>query len=198
MRRSLICILALLLATAASAQMTDKDKLARALDYFQGNKWHEALLLLEPLDKEYDLNARYRAYMGICYYHEWQYDKATQYLDSVMADVVVYSPQERSSYYYADAESHFQLGQYARAIPLYRLNLQVCQPNEQGEQHFKIAMAHLQLQQYAEALDEFLLSQDCYLAHPVPESKARLAQIKHMATGIRRQLSNGKDTTPKV
>lgn len=184
----LSALLCLLCAFPARAQLTDQQRLARALDYFQGNKFHEALLLFEPLDRKYALNARYRAYMGVCYYHDWEYEKATQYLDSVMADIVVYAPLERSVYYYANAESHFQLGLYAQAIPLYRMNLLVCHDYEQGEQHFKLALCHLQLRQDREALSELEEAEQCYNKYDLPEKKARLAQINNMIAGLRAEL----------
>lgn len=186
--RLLSLFIALLAALPLRAQLSDKDLLARALDYFQSQKYHEALLIFEPLDQKYELNARYRAYMGLCYYEEWKYDKATEYLDSVMADIVVYSPQERTTYYYADAESHFLQGRYSSAIPLYKMALLVCSNIEQGEQHFKLALCHLQLEQLQDALNQLKEAKECYEKFPVPDSKARLAQIGHMIGGIKKQL----------
>ena len=53
------------------AQGPDKsEQLGMALEYFSSAKYHEALILFERLDKEYKLNPRYHAYMGICYYYE--------------------------------------------------------------------------------------------------------------------------------
>lgn len=80
-----------------------------ALEYFSSGKYHEALLLFQKLDKNYKLNARFRAYIGVCYYHEWDYKKAVEYLDETIPQLEALAPHERNVYYYADAESHFIL-----------------------------------------------------------------------------------------
>ena len=95
----------------------DAEQLGRAMEYFSSGKYHEALLLFQKLDDEYELNPRFKAYLGVCYYYEWNYEKATAYLDSVITKLDVYAPHERSFYYFADAESHFNLGHYRKCIP---------------------------------------------------------------------------------
>ena len=97
----------------------DTERLGRAIDYFQSGKYHEALLIFEELDEEYDLNPRYHAYMGICYYHEWSYPEACKYLDEAIPQLEGFAPHERSVYYFTDGESHFQLQQYHEAIPYF-------------------------------------------------------------------------------
>ena len=101
----------------------DSEMLERALDYFAGEKYHEALLLLNRLDKKYNLNPRFRAYIGVCYFHEADYKEACRYLDDTMSRLEVYSPGERSVYYNVAAESHFMLNEYEKAIPLYEKKL---------------------------------------------------------------------------
>ena len=39
------------------------EALGRALEYFQSQKYHEALLIFQRLDQSYKLNARYKAYL---------------------------------------------------------------------------------------------------------------------------------------
>ena len=46
-----------------------------------------------------------------------------------------YAPHERSFYYFADAESHFNLGHYKQCIPLYEKQLELCYDNEKGEKY---------------------------------------------------------------
>ena len=53
------------LATSTT-KSADKEKLERAIQYFQGGKFHEALLLFAPLSKKYTLSKRTIAYMGVC------------------------------------------------------------------------------------------------------------------------------------
>ena len=87
----------------------DAELLARALDYFVSRKYHECLILLERLDKTYRLNPRYKAYLGVCYYYEWDYEQTIRCLDPVIPQLENFAPQERSFYCWADAESHFGL-----------------------------------------------------------------------------------------
>lgn len=58
----------------------DAEQLARALDYFSSEKFHECLILLQPLNKRYKLNPRYRAYLAVCLYYEWEYAEAVKLL----------------------------------------------------------------------------------------------------------------------
>ena len=50
---------------AQNIKNTDTEKLERAIEYFQGEKFHEALLLLQELNNHYALNPRFKAYMGV-------------------------------------------------------------------------------------------------------------------------------------
>ena len=111
----------------------DTEMLGKALDYFQGGKFHESLLLFEKLDKKYKLNPRFRAYMGVCYYYDWDYEKACEYLDSMIPQMAPFAPHERSVYYYSNAESHFNLGQYEEAKAYYEQMLNVCYDNEKSD-----------------------------------------------------------------
>ena len=106
----LCCILAFLCLSilSVSAQTTDPDPvlLDKAVAYFNSEKYHEALLIFQQLDKRYKLNDRFRAYIGLCYYNEWEYKSATKYLDEVTPRLTMLAPHERSVYYFANAESH--------------------------------------------------------------------------------------------
>lgn len=57
-------------AQSKRQQNNDKELLAKAIDYYQGSKYHEALLFFEQLNSRYVLNPRFKAYMAVCYYHE--------------------------------------------------------------------------------------------------------------------------------
>lgn len=135
-------LLTLFLALPVSAQQkhADTEKLGMALEYFASGKYHEALLLFQRLDKTYKLNARFRAYIGLCYYHEWEYDKACQYLDELIPQLSALAPHERSVYYYAAAESHFNLQQYEAAIPYYEQVLGVCYDREKGDVFYLVGV----------------------------------------------------------
>lgn len=104
----------------------DAEQLGRAIEYFSSAKYHEALLILDRLNKQYTLNPRYLAYLGVCHYYEWNYAEAIQYLDKAIPQLSAFSPHERSFYYWSNAESHFLLGRYDEAIPLYEKMLNLC------------------------------------------------------------------------
>ena len=73
---------------AAPAQKhEDTERLGMALEYFTAGKYHESLLLFQKLDKSYRLNDRFKAYIGLCYYHEWDFKKAAEYLDKVLPNL---------------------------------------------------------------------------------------------------------------
>ena len=146
-RQHLCCLLAFLCLSilSASAQSSDPDpvQLDKAVAYFNSGKYHEALLIFQQLDKRYKLNDRFRAYIGLCYYNEWEYKNATNYLDEVAPRLTVLAPHERSVYYFANAESHFQLQEYKPAISFYEQALTVCYDSEKGEIYYRLGLCYM-------------------------------------------------------
>ena len=114
-------------------KQVDAEQLAKAIDYFTSKKYHECLLILQPLNKRYRLNPRYKAYLGVCYYYEWEYEQAIQLLDEAIPQLAGFAPQERSLYCWMDGESHFLLQRYKEAIPLYEQMLPICHDNERPD-----------------------------------------------------------------
>ena len=186
----LLACLAVQPATAQRRQKSeDAEQLGRAIEYFSSGKYHEALLIFQKLDKAYDLNPRFKAYMGVCYYYEWDYEKSTQYFDAVVDSLGVYAPHERSFYYYADAESHFNLGHYKQCIPLYEKQLSVCYDNEKGDAWYKIGFCHMFLEDWEKAHEAFQNALSCYEQYRnTPDMKARITQIRKMLPGIKAKL----------
>lgn len=121
----------------------DAEQLARALDYFSSEKFHECLVLLQPLDERYKLNPRYRAYLAVCLYYEWEYAEAIRLFDEVLPQLQGLAPHELSLYYWMDAESYFALQQYARALPLYEKMLPLCRDNEKPDAYYRLGFCHL-------------------------------------------------------
>ena len=121
----------------------DAEQLARALDYFSSEKFHECLMLLQPLNRRYKLNPRYRAYLAVCLYYEWEYDEAVKLFDEVIPLLQGVAPHELSLYYWMDAESYFALQQYDRALPLYEKMLPVCWENEKPDAYYRLGFCHL-------------------------------------------------------
>lgn len=121
----------------------DAEQLARALDYFSSEKFHECLVLLQPLNRRYKLNPRYRAYLAVCLYYEWEYAEAIRLFDEVIPLLQGLAPHELSLYYWMDAESYFALQQYTRALPLYERMLPLCRDNEKPDAYYRMGFCHL-------------------------------------------------------
>lgn len=187
---------------AGARKKADAELLARAIDYFNSQKYHECLLILQPLDKHYKLNPRYRAYLGICLYQEWDYEAAVKCLDDAIPQLEGFAPQERSIYYWTDAESHFNLQRYQEAIPLYEKMLGLCHDNEKPDAYYRLGFCHLflaenisaeEISKSQSALAEKAKAKECfeqallgYLKYRNnPSEKARIAQIKHMIQGLK-------------
>ena len=167
----------------------DTERLGMAIDYFQSGKYHEALLIFEQLDEQYELNPRYHAYMGICYYHEWAYGEACKYLDEAIPQLEGFAPHERSVYYFTDGESHFQLQQYHEAIPYFEKALTVCFENEKAEINYRLGFCYMFEEQWEKARDHYQNALDNYLAfYNNDENRSRILQTAHMLKGCENHL----------
>ena len=187
----------------------DAEQLARALDYFSSEKFHECLVLLQPLNRRYKLNPRYRAYLAVCLYYEWEYDEAVKLFDEVIPLLQGVAPHELSLYYWMDAESYFALQQYDRALPLYGKMLPLCRDNEKPDAYYRMGFCHLfaaessgasssekasgssessgsSAAERKKAKECFELSLEGYLKYRnTPNEQARIAQIRHMIGGLK-------------
>ena len=134
-----------------SERKADAEQLARALDYFSSEKFHECLVLLQPLNRRYKLNPRYRAYLAVCLYYEWEYAEAIRLFDEVLPQLQGLAPHELSLYYWMDAESYFALQQYTRALPLYERMLPLCRDNEKPDAYYRMGFCHLFAAESSEA-----------------------------------------------
>lgn len=185
-------ILACLTLAPAAAQgggKADTQKLGMALDYFAGGKYHEALMMFLKLDKKYKLNPRFKAYIGICYYHEWEYAEACKYLDEAIPELDVYSPDERSVYYNAAAESHFELSQYDKAVPLYEKLTLVCRPKEKGDALFRLGFCYLFKEDKDKAAEYFKSALAYYNQFPRKDRASRISQLENMIKGCEEQTA---------
>lgn len=169
-----------------SERKADAEQLARALDYFASEKFHECLVLLQPLNRRYKLNPRYRAYLAVCLYYEWEYAEAIRLFDEVIPLLQGVAPHELSLYYWMDAESYFALQQYDRALPLYGKMLPLCRDNEKPDAYYRMGFCHLFAEERKKAKECFELSLEGYLKYRnTPKEKARIAQIRHMIGGLK-------------
>ena len=172
----------------------DTERLGMAIDYFQSGKYHEALLIFEQLDEQYELNPRYHAYMGICYYYEWAYQEACKYLDEAIPHLEVFAPHERSVYYFTDGESHFQLQQYHEAIPYYEKALTVCFENEKAEINYRLGFCYMFEEQWENARNHFQHALDNYLTYEnTDENRSRILQTAHMLKGCENHIKEIKE-----
>lgn len=136
----------------------DKAKLERATQYFQSGKYHEALLLFQPLMHKYALNQRTIAYIGVCCYYERDYKMAIQCFAQAESTFTAFAPQERSVYYYCYAESLMQQKAYTEALPLYGQYTLICHPEEKSDALFKMAVCNFRICQWQQALDYIALA----------------------------------------
>lgn len=190
LRRFLLILLCFVSVSAfPQGKKADKEALGRALEYFQSQKYHEALLIFQRLDQSYKLNARYKAYIGLCYYYDWDYKKATEYFDTFLPKLYMLAPEERALYYYADGESHFQLGHYDQAILLFQSALALCHDRDKGDSWFRIGFCYYFLQQPALAQGCFLVAEYYYATfRNSPDLQARRQQMAHMMRGLRPEI----------
>ena len=190
--RHYIFILMLSFTLPVWAQDSAQERMDKAIDYFQSGKYHEAMMLFEKLDEQYALPARHKAYLGVCYFYEWNYEKACLTLDPIIDDMDVFAPNEQSVYYYSDAESHFQSAQYKVAIPLFEKMLTVCHANERGDALYRLGFCYLYLNDTANALEFFSSALAYYLAFPNSERKRQTKQLQHMIAGLARDLQSNQ------
>lgn len=181
----------LLLAQNKTDRQKDSEQLGIALDYFQGGKYQEALTILQPLDKKYKLNPRFKAYIGVCYYQQWDYMLAAEYLDEAIPQLTAFSPEERSLYYYDCAESHFILEDYDKALALYETMLTLCHDNEKPDAYYKLGFIYVYREDWTQALDNLQTALVFYKQYR-PDEQARIAQIRNMIVGCCQKIEEKK------
>ena len=181
----IITAISLLTTLETRAQnLTDNDRLEMAIDYFQSSKYNEALNIFEDLERRHKLNPRYLAYMGLCYYYEWEFKKAYEHFEKSLPALEKFSPQELSVYHFACAESYFALEKYNEATPFYEKALSLCYDNEKGDIYFRLGFCYIQREEWQRARNYLQLSQNFYLSHRNTEDlQARLRQIENMIQG---------------
>ena len=190
-RKWALCFLGMNLMFVPSlvfAQRNDEatERLGKALEYFTSQKYHECLMIMQDLEKQYRLNPRYKAYLGVCYYYEWDYEHANQYLTEAIPQLALFAPHERSFYYWANAESHFNQQKYKEAIPMYEAMLPLCYENEKPDAYYRLGFCHLFMENWVGVWNEFLKAQDAYQKYrDTPDMQARIIQVSHMLDGLK-------------
>ncbi len=192
--KHLLTIISILfiLPTAASAQQTEEDKelLSHAIDYFNDSKYQEAAQILRKLSDKYNLNARFLAYLALCEHHLWNYKEAAELFDSIIYDIDAYSPQEQNVYYFAAAESNFELGNYRKAEEYYRYSLLTCKNKEKADIFYKLAFCHIRENDNKLAAKLLQKSLDGYKKHPTGrDDSSRISQIEKMLRGLKEKTN---------
>lgn len=189
--RIVVAFILTLTASSMDARGNSKEVelLGKAIEYFQGGKYHESILAFEKLNKSYKLSPRFMAYLGMSYYKEMQYEDAVRYLTKCLPEMKAYSPYEQAVYTYSCAESLFQLERYTESIKYYELALPLVSGNDRGDVLFHNAFAHYLTQGntdevvrlFSEALEAYKASTDTATSLQV----ARLRQTETMLRGLK-------------
>ncbi|MCR5129845.1 MAG: tetratricopeptide repeat protein [Prevotella sp.] len=171
--------------TMQDRKSSDSEQLGKAIEYFQSGKFHEALLIFDKLDRRYKLNPRFRAFLAVCYYYDWNDEKVCEYLDSIIPQLEPFAPHERSIYYFLNAESHFNLGQYKEAVTYYEQMTNVCYNNEKGDALYRLGYCYLFNDDKETAHDYFESALEYYRKFRTDQAvQPRIAQIEKMVRGL--------------
>lgn len=184
--------LILLMLTAPAVHTIARDKagevelLGKAIEYYQGGKYHESILAFEKLGRTYKLNPRFTAYLGMSYYKEMQYEEAAKYLKRCLPELQAYSPHEQAVYAYSCAESLFQLERYTEAIEYYEQALPLVSGNDRGDVLFHNAFAHYLTQgETPEVVRLFSEALSAYKADATNATSLQVARLKQTETMLR-------------
>lgn len=198
LRSAATCFLLLLAAmftvpadAVAQTKKQDTELLGKAVDYYNGGKYHESILAFEKLQKRYSLNPRFQAYLGICYFKERQYKEAAENLRECIPQLEAYAPKERAVYIYSCAESLFHLGYYDESMEYYRQAMPFVEGNDKADVLFHTAFAYYLKEQVEDAYPIFLEAHELYKQHTHAGDElheARLQQTENMLKGMRRLL----------
>lgn len=181
----------------------DTELLGKAVEYYQGRKYHECVLAFEKLQKHYKLNARFKAYLGMSYYKDMQYEHAVENLKAALPELTAYSPKEQAVYNYSCAESLFFLERYREAITYYDKALPLTEnPDtsfvnyDKSDVIYHTAFSYYMLNDYPKAYQLFKQSLAIYEAKPAsPDDalhNARIAQVTNMLRWLKERVEEKK------
>ena len=183
---ALFIFLTLSTLSSVNAQVRESEKLGKAIEYFGGQKYHEALILFEGLAKKYRLNPRFYAYMGVCYFKEQDYRHASEMLDSIITHLEPFPPHERGVYYYSCAESHFLLGEYPTALSYYEMSLPVANEHEKGDIYYRMGCCGMMMESDSIQIENFRQAKIWFekADMSIPETRARRKQTEVMLRAL--------------
>lgn len=180
---------------------SSQEQLTKALEYFQGGKYHEAILCFTKLQKRYRLNPRFKAYLGMCYYKEGMYEEAVENLKEGIPALSSYSPKEQAVYSYYCAESLFEMGDYTESLHYYDLTLSNVQGNDRADVLFHTAFAYYlrdgvtpkTAPQLITYLTEALTLYEANVSTSTELQHARLQQTRTMLAGLNKMVKEAED-----
>ena len=191
----LLCLVVIVAAAAPAGKASPQELLTKATEYFQGGKYHEAIINFEKLQQDYTLTPRYLAYLGFAYYKEGNYEDAAKTLLPLLRDttrtaaITALSPKEQSIYLYACGESLFHIGNYTSSLDIHTRMLPLVTGCDKGDVLFHIGMAHYMQGNYADAIPPLEEALSLYKANATAGDdlhKARLNQIDKMLPGLKK------------
>ena len=186
--KKVVLFIFLILSTLSSvnAQVRESEKLGKAIEYFGGQKYHEALILFEGLAKKYRLNPRFYAYMGVCYFKEQDYRHASEMLDSIIPHLEPFPPHERGVCYYSCAESHFLQDEYPTALSYYEMSLPVANEREKGDIYYRMGCCGMMMESDSIQIDNFRQAKTWFekADMSIPETRARRKQTEVMLRAL--------------
>lgn len=167
------------------AQDSDKDLLGKAIEYFAGQKYHEALLCFLQLEKTHKLNARMLAYKGLCLFKEKEYEDAAIAFEASVPQLVQYSPHEQAVYYYSWGECYFQTYYYTAAVRALKKALEVCEPEDKAEILYRLGFSEMLLGNKEDAAEWLQQALDSYPVAIMDQSTiAHREQAKRMLRAL--------------
>ncbi len=179
--------------------------LGKAIDYYQGRKYHECILAFENLRRHYQLNPRFTAYLGFSYYKTQQYPEAVEFLEESIPSLKAYSPLEQAVYLYACAESHFALAQYSEALPYYTQALPLTNGLDKADVNYHMAFCYYfqgtDSTSVNQTIQHFTTANELYKRNASQTAlselhTARLSQTENMLRALRRSLPRQTDSIP--
>lgn len=182
-----------LLPCSSMAQDNDsaKDLLSKAIEYFSGKKYQEALLTFNKLGSTYKLSPRMTAYLGVCYFKTGDYENAIKVLSPVVDSLNMYAPHEQSIYYYSLGESNFQLGNYFKTVPCFEKILSICNQDDRAEVCYRLGFSQWMCAEYEEAIRWFREAEKWYKITEVNEiTKAHREQGRRMLNALVAKYEN--------
>lgn len=185
--RTLITITCILIISVSTfAQQSDKEQLERAIEYFQSSKYHESKLMLQQLNSKYNLNPRFKAFLGVCYYYDSEYENSANLLETIIPKLSAFSPQEQYIYNWLCGESLFELHQWQKAIGYYEASTLMCNTSEKADALYRIGFCYINQNNITEAKDYWESALTYYEKEKNTKDKARIEQLRNMIAAINR------------